>query len=114
MPYASDVATAILDMHEATSIRLEKASLELIYPNPFNSETVIPFTMADAGDVDVGVYDLRGTQVKRLAQGLFPVGRHVVKWDGTDADGRQMASGVYVIRLAVRSSDTTRKVVLLR
>lgn len=86
-------------------------------PNPFNPMTTIEFTLRDAGSVRLCVYDISGRLVRVLKQGLLDAGRHEVVWDGTDGDGDQVASGVYVCRLeGPRVSDGTqsRKIVVVR
>ncbi len=69
------------------------------YPNPFNPQTLIPFTLAGSGEIALDVYDARGRLVRRLAYGEFAAGAHTVRWDGTDDRGRAMSSGTYFARL---------------
>jgi hypothetical protein len=69
------------------------------YPNPFNPQTMIPFSLARRGAVTLNVYDARGHLVRGLAAGEFAPGAHVVSWDGTDDGGRALASGTYFARL---------------
>lgn len=68
-------------------------------PNPFNPVTKVEFALRDAGPARLCVYDISGRLVRVLKEGLFDAGRHEVLWDGTDSDGDQVASGVYVCRL---------------
>ncbi|HWO56429.1 MAG TPA: S8 family serine peptidase [bacterium] len=89
-------------------------ALEQNYPNPFNAGTVIPFTLLEGGDVQLVVYDILGRTVRRLAAGFFPEGSHTVVFDGRDADGQPLASGVYLYRLVASGSVQTRKMVLLK
>ncbi len=69
------------------------------YPNPFNPQTIIPFSVARRGDIALNVYDARGHMVRHLAAGEFAPGSHQVRWDGTDDSGRSMPSGTYFVRL---------------
>jgi len=69
------------------------------YPNPFNPQTVIPFSLAQRGEISLQVFDARGRLVRRLAAGDFAAGRHEVHWDGMDERGRAMPSGTYFARL---------------
>ncbi|NBC18068.1 MAG: T9SS type A sorting domain-containing protein, partial [Bacteroidetes bacterium] len=64
------------------------------YPNPFNPSTTIPFTLQQAADVTVAIYDLRGRRVATLAEGAYPAGTHEVAFDASN-----LASGVYLYRL---------------
>lgn len=68
-------------------------------PNPFNPTTTISFVNPAEGHVRVAVYDVAGRLVRVLAEGPIGSGRASVVWDGRDARGRQLASGVYFARL---------------
>lgn len=84
------------------------------YPNPFNPTTVIPFTLARAGRVDLRLYNLLGREVAVLAGGLHTAGPQSVLWNGRDDRGRELASGVYFYRLRTRPADGSAGVVLTR
>jgi len=96
---------------EADAPRLE---LSRNYPNPFRPTTEIRFSLPDAADVLLEVYDLSGRRVATLVDRRLAQGEHVAVWDGTDASGRSVASGTYFCRLRVGDSAQTRKMVLLR
>ena len=80
--------------------RPQTFTLEANYPNPFNPVTTIPFTMADAGQVRIEIYDLIGRRVAVLTDRMYEAGRHNVRWDGSSA-----ASGVYLIRMLVMTRE---------
>ncbi|MBE0565774.1 MAG: PQQ-dependent sugar dehydrogenase [Krumholzibacteria bacterium] len=83
-------------------------------PNPFNPSTDITFTADPAGgSVRLAVYDVAGRLVRVLADGADPEGTRTVTWDGTDAQGRTVAAGVYHYRLEQGGRIATRKMVLL-
>jgi len=85
------------------------------YPNPFNSNTMIRFSLPADGDIDLSVYDLAGQKVATLVAGHRERGTYRVNWDGTDERGRELASGMYVCRLqAGKGLVETRKLVLVR
>ncbi|MCK9997493.1 MAG: hypothetical protein KAH56_14555 [Candidatus Krumholzibacteria bacterium] len=66
------------------------------YPNPFNPRTTIKYSMPRAGHLKLCVYNVRGQLVKTLVDGLRPAGAdQTVVWDGTDAQGSSVASGIY-------------------
>jgi len=104
----------------ATAVRDEKTglprqfSLEQNYPNPFNPATTIRFTLPGPTDVDLSLYDLLGQRVALLASGTREAGVHVLRWDGRDGGGRELASGVYLYRLQAGPQMETRKLLLLR
>jgi hypothetical protein len=89
-------------------------ALEQNRPNPFRPETEIAFTIPEAGDVSLAVYDVSGRAVRRLAQGRWPAGRHTATWDGKDADGRRVAAGLYFYRLVAGERALTRKMTVLQ
>ena len=84
------------------------------YPNPFNPKTTIEYTLASRADVGVGIYDAAGTLVVRLDEGAREPGTHHVEWDGRDAHGKAVGSGVYFYRLEGVKGIAPRKMVLLK
>jgi len=84
------------------------------YPNPFNPETVIRFTLARAGVVAVDVYNVKGQRVRSLVNGVYEAGEHSVVWNGRDDDGRSVGSGVYFYRMVAGEYKGVRKMVLLK
>jgi flagellar hook assembly protein FlgD len=60
------------------------------------------------------VYDASGAHVATLASGAYPQGTHDARWDGTDARGTRVGSGVYFYRLTAAGETHTRKMVLLK
>lgn len=87
------------------------------FPNPFNPTTRIVFYVAGAGpqEVALDIYDVTGARVTSLAAGTLETGQHERAWDGTNAKGQRVGSGVYFYRLVVGGrSVETRKMVLLK
>jgi hypothetical protein len=82
-------------------------------PNPFHPSTVILLDLPAAGATRVEIYDLQGRMVKRLVNTWLPAGRHFVTWDGTDAQGRHAAAGVYFSRVAAAGLQTGQRLVKL-
>jgi hypothetical protein len=83
-------------------------------PNPFNPATEIAFAMASAAHACVSVHDAAGRHVRTLVDESRPAGRHTVTWDGRDANGRAVASGVYLVRFVAGASVQTRSVTLVK
>jgi hypothetical protein len=90
------------------------AALEQNVPNPFNPLTEIRFSLAQSGPASLAIYDAGGRLVKELARGSFPAGDHRLLWDGSDAQGRLVASGVYVYRLDAAGTLFSRTMVLIK
>ena len=119
--YLDDVRL-VAEEHEAivTAVREEtdrlpaRLSLRQNWPNPFNSETVICFSLVEGERVDLSVFNVSGQRVAVLAAGRFRRGEHTLHWDGRDARGRPLATGVYIARLQTEQHTVTRKMLLLR
>ncbi|NOY87949.1 MAG: S8 family serine peptidase [FCB group bacterium] len=84
------------------------------YPNPFNPTTTISFSLPQASDVELSVYNLLGQRVKTIYSGKLPSGIHHFDWDATNENGSQVATGVYFYRLSTNSFVQTKKMMLLR
>jgi hypothetical protein len=88
-------------------------TLDQNVPNPFNPVTTISFTLPTATDVRLLVYDVSGRLVAELASGPCAAGRHEVRWDGRDAGGHDVGSGVYFYSLEAGSLTSRRKMVVV-
>jgi FlgD Ig-like domain/Beta-propeller repeat len=86
----------------------------LAYPNPFNPETTIRYTVPSKGRVTVDVFDARGTHVVTLIDADKPAGVYAVTWNGRDDRGAAVSSGVYFARLTSQSGVTSCKLALLK
>ncbi|MDI6739525.1 MAG: FlgD immunoglobulin-like domain containing protein, partial [Candidatus Edwardsbacteria bacterium] len=81
---------------------------------PFNSSTTVRFNLPAASRVRIVIYNVAGQLVRELANGMAGPGAHVLEWDGTGADGRTAAPGVYVCRLDAGGMTRQIKLVLMR
>lgn len=84
-----------------------------IYPNPTNSSTTVQFRLAEAGDVNITVYNLLGQKVQILVEDEFPEGLHKVRWQGTDQSGSPAPSGLYFCRFVKNGNMTDIKRIVL-
>lgn len=84
------------------------------YPNPFNGETVISFTVPRIVDATLTISNALGQQVRAIEMSHLARGTHEFTWDGTDADGKPVASGVYFYTLGASEFGAARKMVLLK
>jgi hypothetical protein len=101
---------------ETTASVPQEIRLDQNYPNPFNPATSIKFHMHKPSLVTLRVYDILGREVATLVDSDVPTGSYSIEWDGRNANGNQVSSGVYFYRLAVDRAGVvlTRKMVLLR
>ena len=84
------------------------------YPNPFNPSTIIRFGLPVTAVVELEVLNILGQRVVVLADRQFEAGYHEILWDGTAADNRLVASGVYFYRLRTESFTESKKMILLK
>ena len=84
------------------------------YPNPFNPETTIRYSLRDAGPVSIGIYNLKGQLVKTLVHETKAAGTYNVVWTGTDQNGRAVSSGVYYYKMNAGSYSSSRKMILVK
>ncbi|MCG8606270.1 HYR domain-containing protein, partial [bacterium] len=97
-----------------TEVVPSEFALSQNHPNPFNPSTTINFALPKAGKVSLKIYNLRGQLVATLHQGAIAAGRHKMIWDGKDATGQQVATGVYVYRLETDGFVATKKLTLMK
>jgi hypothetical protein len=83
-------------------------------PNPFNPTTSIQFTLATREHVSIAIYDASGALVRTLLDEVRPAGVNDVSWDGRDARGQTMSSGVYFYRMTAGNQTESRKMTLLK
>ena len=90
-------------------------SLAQNYPNPFNPTTTIGFTLRERGHVSLRIYNVAGQLLRTLVDETRAPGvSHTIDWDGRNARGSSVASGVYFYRLVTKDATMTRKMVLLK
>ena len=87
------------------------------YPNPFNPETWIPYQLTEATDVKLTIYDVRGREVRQLALGHRLAGFYrsrgrAAYWDGRNAFGEKVASGLYFYTLTAGEFTATGKMLI--
>jgi hypothetical protein len=83
-------------------------------PNPFNPAVEIRFGLKERTRIKLDIYDLRGRRVRRVIDDALDGGEHRVTWRGTDSHGRDVASGVYFIRVTGNTLNLTQRVTLVR
>ncbi|NLW18760.1 MAG: T9SS type A sorting domain-containing protein [Candidatus Cloacimonetes bacterium] len=84
------------------------------YPNPFNPETTIAYSIPKAGQTSLKIYNTKGQLVRTLVDDVRDSGNHSVVWNGYDNDGRSVSSGLYFYRLSSDGNTVTRKMLLAK
>ncbi|HMB68490.1 MAG TPA: FlgD immunoglobulin-like domain containing protein, partial [bacterium] len=111
-----DLFTAVTTATDAAGAgrpEVRQTWIETVRPNPASAPD-IRWQLARAGRVHLAIYDAAGRLVRELVAGAFPGGAHQTRWDGRDAFGTPVASGVYFARLEAEGRLDAVKMVILR
>lgn len=97
----------------------ESTNLLPNYPNPFNPETWIPYSLAVYSEVNIEIYTPDGRLVRRLNLGYKPKGNYTSRtraayWDGKNEIGEQVSSGLYYYTLNTKEFTATRKMFIIK
>lgn len=108
------VGDLVSDAPEPAPGVVHNTELQANYPNPFNPETMIPFSLAHTGEATLAIYNITGQRVATLIQGRQPAGYHVARWNGKSDAGVILGSGVYFARLDAGEFTQARKLMMLK
>ncbi|MCK5158346.1 MAG: T9SS type A sorting domain-containing protein, partial [Candidatus Heimdallarchaeota archaeon] len=111
---ASDIFNITITGSSNNTLILAVTELVGNYPNPFNPITTINYSLADEGDVELTVYNIKGQKVSILVNEIKDSGHYQAVWDGTDNNKKQVASGVYFYRLSTGEKTINKKMLLLK
>jgi hypothetical protein len=84
------------------------------YPNPFNPETIISYTLPNDSNVKIEIFNIKGQKVKALLNEFTTKGHNNIIWNGQDDNGRNVGSGLYFYRIETEEHTATKKMVLLK
>ena len=104
--------TAVAEVESAGTP--DSYSLGAAYPNPFNPETTVEFTIPADGYIQIEIYNTAGQLVNSLVDDELSAGAYKSTWDAVDASGQQVSSGVYFYRMQSGEFSATRSVTLLK
>ncbi len=83
------------------------------YPNPFNPSTTIPFSLNEAGFVNLSIYNIAGQKVRTLVNNYHSAGSHTITWNGLDDSGKSVAAGLYIYQIKFGDAVESRKMLLI-
>ena len=114
---APEVGTLVAAPAVLGTVAVGKTGLLPNYPNPFNPETWIPYQLSEPAEVTVTIYAVNGTVVRTLDFGHRRAGSYASQsraayWDGRNAQGEPVASGIYFYTLRAGDFSATRKMVI--
>ncbi len=98
----------------STAWRQHENRLSQNFPNPFNPETWIPYSLSQAAPVTLSIYDVHGRCVYQHQLGHQKAGAHIAYWDGRNAIGEHVANGIYFYQLSTPNFTATRKMLIQR
>jgi hypothetical protein len=103
------VSQLVVSVNKLSSALPQHCSLDQNFPNPFNPETQIQYSVPRSSTVNLRIFDLLGRQVAVLVNEQKPAGRYTVKWDAS-----RMVSGIYFYRLQAGAFRETKRMVLIK
>ena len=108
----------VVSSEEASQLVLyslpQSYSLAQNYPNPFNPATTIRYELRDSGSVSLSIYDMSGQRIRQLVDEHQQAGHYELEWDGRDASGARVATGVYLYGLRAGDFRSVRKMLLMK
>ena len=116
----SDIRNAFLSLQlKVGDVQPQDTLLAQNFPNPFNPETWIPYQLSESTQVQIDIYNVSGHLVRSLDLGWQPVGSYMTPssaayWDGKNAVGERVASGIYFYTLQTSDFTATRRMVILK
>jgi len=99
---------------EDDNVPVTETALQGNYPNPFNPETTLSYTLKDASPVRLEIYNSKGQLVRTLVNESQASGRYHVLWNGKDDRNNPVSSGVYLYRLTAGTYSRSRKMILMQ
>ncbi|MGH7599582.1 MAG: DUF7594 domain-containing protein, partial [bacterium] len=112
---SSGAAGKMVDIiSETVSPLPERFDLSPNYPNPFNAQTVIEYALPKEEKVRLIIYNIAGQMVRTLVDESLPAGYKRVLWNGADAYGREVSTGIYFFQLQFGGQKLVRKMIVQR
>lgn len=106
---------ATTDVAEEEEVKVPVSfSLSQNHPNPFNSETVIEYSLPKASHVKIAIYNILGQRVRALLDQKQPAGYKRVIWDGKNKEGKTVSSGIYFYRMETEEFVRSKKMLFLK
>ncbi|RPI02068.1 MAG: VWA domain-containing protein [Calditrichaeota bacterium] len=108
------IKTLIEEDGQTTEVQLPQVFTLINRPNPFNSRTIVEFTLPLAAKVKMEIVNILGQPIRQLIDAQMEAGLHKITWDGVDDNGTAAVTGMYLIRLQADRLQLTRKILYLK
>ena len=110
-----DIFVAKLNSSVSVENEIILTEIELSnYPNPFNPETTISFSIPKISKVEISIYNIKGQKIKTLTNESFQRGYHEFIWNGRDENGIPVSSGIYFYKIETDNFSVIKKCILLK
>jgi len=84
------------------------------YPNPFNPETNVSFSIPYDSEVELSIFNIKGQKVKTLINEELHKGKHTTIWSGVDENNKPVSSGIYLYRIKTNNQESVKRMLLLK
>ncbi|MCK5738526.1 T9SS type A sorting domain-containing protein, partial [bacterium] len=106
--------TAIQEEIVNLNVKPESYAVLRNYPNPFNPETTMEYTIPENSLVELAVYNMLGQKIRTMINDFRPAGNYRAVWDGRDNFGMTVPSGVYIARMTGNGFSINTKMLLIK
>jgi len=114
MAFGQEVFQSISSVGKVNSEHPQECKLNQNYPNPFNPATNIDYTLNKSGEVILQIYNADGVRIRTLLNNRQSSGKHLIRWDGRDDFGNQVASGAYFYKLKFNGNIISKKMLKMK
>ena len=86
----------------------------VLFPNPVYQDMNINYTLASKGQIDIEILNSNGQLLKRIEQQQMQPGSYTTSWDGKDAQGNILPTGIYFCRISTAGTVSTKKITIVK
>lgn len=114
--FSDTLSIAPLAADQRTPPNIDANTFDILssYPNPFNSETSIHYSIPEAGLISLSIFDIHGVFIQGFQASFHEVGKYTYAWGGYNTLGQQQATGLYFIVLKTNNAKRTTKIALIK
>lgn len=116
--FAGDINFTDIRLVQSTNESNEKENTQILnvrnYPNPSNPSTTIRFSLTEAQNVSVEIFNVKGQKVKTLVNQMLSKGTHGLVWNGTSDEQNTVSTGVYFYKIVCDKETVVRKLMFVK